>query len=93
MHLTLTKALVKLLQLVRTDLDRERKSRIGLRGLSQSLNTQENQNVTDKLYHVSNQFGITLDRSRLFEQIIFFYTSTLQSVDSIDAHLFGRCTV
>lgn len=46
---------MKLLQLVRTDLERERKSRIGLRGLTQSLNTQENQNVTDKLYHVSDQ--------------------------------------
>lgn len=46
-------ALIKLLQLVRTDLDRERKSRVGLKGLSQSLNSQENQNVTDKLYHVS----------------------------------------
>lgn len=39
---------------MRTDLDRERKSRIGLRGLTQTLNTQENQNVTDKLYHVRN---------------------------------------
>lgn len=48
------KALVKLLQLVRTDLDRERKSRIGLKGLTQTLNSQENQNVTDKLYHVSS---------------------------------------
>lgn len=47
------KALVKLLQLVRTDLDRERKSRNGLKELSQSLNTPENQNITDKLYHVS----------------------------------------
>lgn len=54
----MNQALVKLLQLVRTDLDRERKSRIGLRGLSQSLNTQENQNVTDKLYHVRNRFCI-----------------------------------
>ncbi|XP_031629181.1 uncharacterized protein LOC116344673 [Contarinia nasturtii] len=45
-------ALVKLLQLVRTDLDRERKSRSGLKGLSQSLNSQENQSVTDKLYHI-----------------------------------------
>lgn len=50
---------MKLLQLVRTDLDRERKSRVGLKGLTQTLNSQENQNVTDKLYHVSvqnNQF-------------------------------------
>lgn len=43
---------MKLLQLVRTDLDRERKSRIGLKGLSQSFNSQENQNFTDKLYHI-----------------------------------------
>lgn len=49
-----SQALIKLLQLVRTDLDRERKSRIGVKGLSQSLCSQENQNVTDKLYHVRN---------------------------------------
>lgn len=46
-------ALIKLLQLVKTDLERERRSRNGLKGLSQSLNNQEHQNVTDKLYHVS----------------------------------------
>lgn len=46
---------MKLLQLVKADLERERKSRIGLKGLSQSLNSQENQNITDKLYHVSNR--------------------------------------
>lgn len=46
-------ALVKLLQLVKTDLERERRSRNGLKGLSQSLNSQEHQNITDKLYHVS----------------------------------------
>ncbi|XP_070144561.1 myosin-2 heavy chain isoform X1 [Drosophila kikkawai] len=45
-------ALVKLLQLVKTDLERERRSRDGLRGLSQSLNHQEHQNITDKLYHI-----------------------------------------
>lgn len=48
-------ALVKLLQLVRTDLDRERKSRTGLQVIAQSLNTPDNQNVADKLYHVSLQ--------------------------------------
>lgn len=52
---------MKLLQLVRTDLDRERKSRTGLKGLSQSLSTQENQNVTDKLYHVSDNRSIYVD--------------------------------
>lgn len=46
-------ALVKLLQLVKTDLERERRSRNGLKNLSQSLTNQENQNITDKLYHVS----------------------------------------
>lgn len=46
-------ALVKLLQLVRTDLDRERKSRTGLQVIAQSLHTPDNQNVADKLYHVS----------------------------------------
>ncbi|XP_030378630.1 uncharacterized protein LOC115627174 isoform X1 [Scaptodrosophila lebanonensis] len=45
-------ALIKLLQLVKTDLERERRSRDGLRGLSQSLNQQEHQNITDKLYHI-----------------------------------------
>ncbi|XP_032308357.1 nostrin isoform X3 [Drosophila ananassae] len=45
-------ALIKLLQLVKTDLERERRSRDGLRGLSQSLNNQEHQNITDKLYHI-----------------------------------------
>lgn len=45
-------ALVKLLQLVKTDLERERRSRNGLKNLSQSLNSQEHQNITDKLYHV-----------------------------------------
>lgn len=47
-------ALVKLLQLVRSDLERERKSRNGLKGMSQSMNTNENQNIADKLYHVSH---------------------------------------
>ncbi|XP_030242903.1 uncharacterized protein LOC108655762 [Drosophila navojoa] len=45
-------SLIKLLQLVKTDLERERRSRDGLRGLSQSLNNQEHQNITDKLYHI-----------------------------------------
>ncbi|XP_073830122.1 nostrin isoform X3 [Musca autumnalis] len=45
-------ALIKLLQLVKTDLERERRSRNGLKGLSQSLNSQEHQNITDKLYHI-----------------------------------------
>lgn len=70
-------ALVKLLQLVRTDLDRERKSRSGLRGLTQTLNTQENQNVTDKLYHVRNylefyftSFGYQME---FIEYFHFFY--------------------
>lgn len=48
-------ALVKLLQLVRTDLERERKSRNGLKELSNSMNTPENQNIADKLYHVRNE--------------------------------------
>lgn len=45
-------ALVKLLQLVRQDLERERRSRHGLNGLSQSLVGTDNQNITDRLYHV-----------------------------------------
>lgn len=46
-------SLIKLLQLVKTDLERERRSRDGLRGISQALNNQDHQNITDKLYHVS----------------------------------------
>ncbi|XP_037028589.1 nostrin isoform X2 [Bradysia coprophila] len=45
-------ALVKLLQLVRTDLERERKSRNGLKELSNTMHTPENQNIADKLYHI-----------------------------------------
>lgn len=37
---------------MRTDLERERKSRNGLKGLSQTLSSSDNQNITDKLYHV-----------------------------------------
>ncbi|XP_015041885.2 nostrin isoform X5 [Drosophila pseudoobscura] len=57
-------ALIKLLQLVKTDLERERKSRDGLRGLSQSLNNQENQNITDKLYHIRSMLTY-LEGSRI----------------------------
>lgn len=47
-------ALIKLIQLVRQDLERERRSRNGLRGISQQLNNStDSQSVTDKLYHVS----------------------------------------
>ncbi|XP_055374688.1 uncharacterized protein LOC129607619 isoform X2 [Condylostylus longicornis] len=45
-------SLIKLLQLVKTDLDRERRSRNGLKGLSQTMINQDNQNITDKLYHI-----------------------------------------
>lgn len=48
-------SLVKLLQLIRQDLERERKSRSGLKGFSQTVNNPDNQNITDKLYHVSNE--------------------------------------
>lgn len=84
-------ALVKLLQLVRTDLDRERKSRIGLRGLTQTLNTQENQNVTDKLYHVRNRLEFSIHLKCYLEFIKYHFV--LISTDSIDANLFGRGTV
>lgn len=47
-------SLVKLLQLVRQDLDRERRSRNGMKELSQTLPGNDNQNLADKLYHVSN---------------------------------------
>ncbi|XP_055840774.1 uncharacterized protein LOC129908359 isoform X2 [Episyrphus balteatus] len=45
-------ALIKLLQLVKTDLERERRSRNGLKVISDSLNNSDNQNITDKLYHI-----------------------------------------
>lgn len=48
-------SLVKLLQLIRQDLDRERRSRNSLKGFSQTFepNVEGNQNIADKLYHVS----------------------------------------
>lgn len=46
-------SLVKLLQLVRQDLDRERQSRHGLKELAHTLTDNDNQNLADKLYHVS----------------------------------------
>lgn len=45
-------SLIKLLQLVKTDLERERRSRNGLKVISDSLNNADNQNITDKLYHI-----------------------------------------
>ena len=48
-------ALIKLLQLVRQDLERERRSRNGLRGISQLSNSSDSQSITDKLYHVSQR--------------------------------------
>ncbi|XP_050093364.1 nostrin isoform X2 [Anopheles aquasalis] len=47
-------SLVKLLQLIRQDLDRERRSRNGLKGFSQTLDKtgESNQNIADKLYHI-----------------------------------------
>lgn len=46
-------SLVKLLQLVRQDLERERRSRHGMKELSHTLTGNDNQNLADKLYHVS----------------------------------------
>ncbi|XP_038107799.1 nostrin isoform X3 [Culex quinquefasciatus] len=47
-------SLVKLLQLIRQDLDRERRSRNGLKGFTQNFesNVEGNQNIADKLYHI-----------------------------------------
>lgn len=47
-------SLVKLLQLIRQDLDRERRSRNGLKGFTQNFesNGEGNQNIADKLYHI-----------------------------------------
>lgn len=56
----LFQALVKLLHLIRQDLERERKSKHGLENLSRAIKQTPNfgaedsqQNVTEKLYHVS----------------------------------------
>lgn len=53
-------ALVKLLQLIRQDIDRERKSKNGLLNLSKAIKHTPNfgaedsqQSVTEKIYHVS----------------------------------------
>ena len=53
-------SLVKLLQLIRQDLERERKSRASLKGYTKSFENAEsnNQNVIDKLYHVSGNLDI-----------------------------------
>lgn len=80
-------ALVKLLQLVRTDLERERKSRNGLKGMSQSVSPQENQNIADKLYHVrdlpklTNTFDIRIKNNKQFR------------LDSFHVNVFGGCTI
>jgi nostrin len=50
-------SLVKLLQLIRQDLERERRSRNGLKGLTQTLSSPDNQNIADKLYHVSKKLA------------------------------------
>lgn len=51
-------ALNKLLQLVRTDLDRERESRVGLEGSSQTADLHKNQTLADKLHYVSGHLPI-----------------------------------
>lgn len=46
-------ALNKLLQVVRTDLDRERESRVSLEESSHTADLRKNQTLADKLHHVS----------------------------------------
>lgn len=79
--------MVKLLQLVRTDLERERKSRNGLKELSHSMNTPENPNIADKLYHVSYNAEVVLRRSEILKQ---FYQNF---VDTLNVNIPGRCQV
>lgn len=69
-------ALIKLLQLVRQDLERERRSRNGLRGISQQLNnSSDSQSITDKLYHVSTHY---LNRGLVLKlTILVFFTDSL----------------
>jgi len=61
-------ALVKLLQLIRQDLDRERRGKQGVENLARALQqtptfgTEDSQqNVTEKLHHVSLHVIITTD--------------------------------
>lgn len=64
-------ALVKLLQLVRQDLERERRSRNGLRGISQQLNcSSDTQSITDKLYHVSTAVDLCESARPLIDRLL-----------------------
>lgn len=58
-------ALLKILQLVKQDIDRERKSKQGLEKLSMAIkqtptfgNDDSQQNVADKLFHVRRNFQL-----------------------------------
>lgn len=77
-------SLVKLLQLVRQDLERERRSRHGMKELSHTLTGNDNQNLADKLYHVSILFYLLLKNFYLYSQI---------TLDSINVNVFRRCTL
>lgn len=75
---------MKLLQLVRTDLERERKSRNGLKELSNSMNTPENPNIADKLYHVSKF---------IVNQLREPPTDILTTSDTLNVDIPGRSSV
>lgn len=83
-------ALVKLLQLVRQDLERERKSRNGLRGISQQLNNADTQNVTDKLYHVSTCTCSKRVLACSFEPDVIFWSLF---PDPLNVNVFGGNTI
>lgn len=65
-------SLVKLLQLVRQDLERERRSRNGMKELSASLTGNDNQNLADKLYHVRQFFKFDIKFQQEIHQFIVF---------------------
>ncbi|XP_063546511.1 nostrin [Cydia strobilella] len=75
-------ALLKILQLVKQDIDRERKSKQGLEKLSMAMkqtptfgNDDSQQNVADKLYHMKSMLTY-------LEAVRYKITSTLNELDS-----------
>lgn len=96
-------ALVKLLQLIRQDIDRERKSKVGLENLSKAIKQTPNfgaedsqQSVTEKLYHVSwNLINLPscLSRNKFLVSwpMLSIKCLMFRSVsDEVDVDLFGR---
>lgn len=73
-------ALVKLLQLIRQDLERERRGKQGVENLARALqqtptfgSEDSQQNVTEKLHHVSLHVIITSDNMNSDVTVKHFY--------------------